>query len=164
MKHIKTFFFLIAFSLILLTPIVVKYVWFVQNCSGYLKQAADANSIELCKERLDIAIDYLESHDLTNGYTSVLYKTEDENIEYWYRNLKTCQKELQECIDNDNTSQLEKSNLLLKVRETLTDNTQNGTEVTIPHGISRYPHNLAFGIIRIIAYCSLIISIIALGL
>ena len=141
--------FLLILSLITPTIEVVRHIKFTQQCSGYLKQAADANTVELALERLDIAIDYIESHNLTDGYTSVLWKTEDENINYWYRNIKACRNELAE---NLNSNSLEKSNVLMKTRETLTDNGgDGGTVLTIPEGISRYPHNLLFGILLTIS-------------
>ena len=96
----------------LITPVscTVKTIQFKQDCAGYLKQAADA------------------------GYTSVLWTTEDENIGFWYENVKACKSELEACL---NSSQLEQTNVLMKVRESLMD----GKELTIPNGISRYPNN-----------------------
>lgn len=147
----KIFFgvFLLLLSLIVPTIEVVKYIQFNQRCAGYLKQAADANTVELALERIDIAIDYIEANNLTDGYTSVLWKTEDENVNYWYRNIKACRQELSENLES---SSLEKSNVLMKTRETLTDNgSEGGTTLTVPTGISRYPHNLLFGILLTIS-------------
>jgi hypothetical protein len=58
----------------------------------------------------------------------------------------------------ENAQQLEKSNVLMKLRETLLDNTSDGTEVTCPAGISIYPNNTAYMI-----WCalSLIITIVS---
>ena len=109
---------LLIVSLIVPAIVIVKSVKFSQECTGYLKQAADANTVELALERIDLALNYIESHNLTSGYTSVLWRTEDENIEYWYRNIKACREELENNIE---ASSLEKSNVLMKVRETLTD-------------------------------------------
>lgn len=144
--------FLILISLIVPTIVIVKSVQFKQDCSGYLKQAADASTVELALERLNLALDYIEDHKLTSGYTSVLWRTEDENVGYWYQNLKACQKELEA---NLGASSLEKSNVLMKVRETLTDEDEDGTTLTIPAGISRYPKNLMFGILRILSLLAL---------
>lgn len=91
---------------------------FSQQCSGYLKQAADANTVELALDRLNLAVKYIEEKGYTDGYTSIVYKTEDENIGYWYQNIKACQKELNDALDG---TQLEKSNVLMKIRESLTD-------------------------------------------
>lgn len=133
---------------------IIRGVVFNQNCGGYLEQAANANSVELALERLNVAIEYAEEHNMTDGYTSVLWKTESDNIGYWYRNLKTCQEELEACV---NSSQLEKTNVLLKVRESLTDEGKDGTELITPNGISRYPNNALFGILN---WVSLIMFIV----
>lgn len=155
----KFFLIILVVSLIAPTVCVVKSIQFKQNCSGYLKQAADANSPELSLGRLNLAVEYIERHGLTEGYTSVLWRTEDENIGYWYQNLKVCQQELQDCIDR---TQLEKSNVLMKVRESLTDEGEDGTVLTIPPGISRYPNNLLLGVLRLICY--LLLAALFLGL
>ena len=139
---------LLIVSLIVPAIVTVKSVKFSQECTGYLKQAADANTVELALERVDLALNYIESHNLTSGYTSVLWRTEDENIEYWHRNIKACREELENNIE---ASSLEKSNVLMKVRETLTDEGERGTELTVPKGLSRYPYNLLFGILNIIS-------------
>ncbi len=144
---------ILAISLIVPTTLIVKSIQFNQECSGYLKQAADANTVELAIERIDHAIGYIEAHDLTSGYTSVLYNTEDENIGFWYNNIKACQKELKGCA---NGTQLEKSNVLMKVRESLTDEDKDGTVLTIPDGIYKYPHNLLWSILDFISLLVLI--------
>lgn len=146
----KVFISIIVFMLALISPVLttIKSIQFDQKCGGYLKQAADANSVELAERQLNLAIDYIEQHELTSGYTSVLWNTEDENIEYWYNNLKQCQKELAATKDN---STLENTNVLMKLRESLTDVDQNGTTLTIPYGISRYPNNLLYGVLNIIS-------------
>lgn len=122
----------------------IMSIQFDQACGGYLKQAADANTVELAKQRIDIAVKYIEANHLTEGYTSVLWRTEGDNVGYWYQNIKACQKELAECQDG---TQLEKSNVLMKVRESLTDDGEKGTELTLPKGISRYPNNALFGVL-----------------
>ena len=120
----------------LITPVscTVKSIRFKQECSGYLKQAADANTAAIALERITKALDYIERNHLTEGYTSVLWTTEDENIGFWYENIKACKAELEACL---NSSQLEQTNVLMKVRESLMD----GRQLTIPDGISRYPNN-----------------------
>lgn len=120
---------------------------FSQQCSGYLKQAADANTVELALDRLNLAVKYIEEKGYTDGYTSIVYKTEDENIGYWYQNINACQKELNDALDG---TQLEKSNVLMKIRESLTDEGEKGTVLTIPSGLAKYPHNALFAILEII--------------
>lgn len=154
----KLLFFLALLSMVgLLATTIVKKVEFSQNCSGYLKQAADANSITLAKERLQKSVDYLESNNLTEGYTSLFYKTEDDNIGYWYLNLKTSLNDLNK-INTDSISSLEESNILLKLRETILDNNDSGDSVTIPNGISRYPNNLLFFMWAVLGFLIVIIT------
>jgi hypothetical protein len=144
-KSLKTLIITVLILITVITPtiIVVRGIIFNKNCAGYLKQAADANTVELSLERITKAIEYAENNGLTYGYTSIIYKTEEDNVEFWYKNLKACQKELEEAF---NGTQLEKSNVLMKVRESLTDNRQQGTSLTLPNGISRYPYNTLFAI------------------
>lgn len=137
------------FSLIFPTISIVKTIQFDQKCGGFLKQAADAGSVELAERQLNLAIDYIEANNLTSGYTSVLYKTEDENVGFWYENLKVCQKELAGIKGN---STLESTNVLMKLRESLTDNSKNGTKLTIPDGIGRYPNNKWFMVANLLSF------------
>jgi len=114
---------------------IYKKITFEQNCSGYLKRAADANTVDIAKDQLKKSIDYIEANNLTNGYTSVFYKTPDEDVSFWYKNIKASYMELSKV--NDSTSELERTNILMKLRETLMDH----EEITIPDGISRFPDN-----------------------
>lgn len=125
---------------------ISKGVQFKQNVSGYLKRAADANTIELAKEELTKAINYLEANNITSGYTSILWETPDEDIDFWYRNLKASQTEL-ENLKSD--SALEKTNVLIKLRETLTDGEKS--RVTVPEGLAVYPNNKLWGFLMFIA-------------
>lgn len=124
----------------------MKSVQLKQNCTGYLKRAADANSVEMAKSQLGLAIHYLEENQLTAGYTSVIYRTPDEDIGYWYSNLKSCQKDLS---DTNKLKSVDADKLmLLKLRQTLLDQTKNGESVTIPKGLAYFPQNLVWGIAR----------------
>ncbi len=116
-------------------------IQFDRHLTGHLKRAADANTIELAIQEMKTAIDYMEKHDLTQGYTSVLYTTPDEDIGFWYTNLKQSLQELY-TIKPDATP-LEKSNVLMKLRETLLDEGKS-ISVTEPEGISIYPLNTIF--------------------
>lgn len=123
---------------------IYKNIELKQNCIGYLEQAANANTIELAKASLSKAITYIEKRDLTDGYTSVIYKTPDEDISFWYKNLIECQNELN-CVTSK-TTQLEKSNILLKLRETLVSTHEGNSVVIYPNGLSVYPLNLLLGL------------------
>lgn len=148
---------LVVLGLLVPGVCIIKSIQFDQECAGFLKQAADANTAELALERVNLALDYIEANKLTDGYTSVMWRTEDENIGYWYRNIKACQGELEGCLE---ATPLEKSNVLMKVRESLTDEGEKGTKLTIPDGISRYPYNAAWGWARLISYIILFAGIV----
>src|SRR5512146_3192624 len=107
---------------------------FDQQCEGFLKRASDANTVEMARAELEQAIAYAERHDLTSGYTSVLYRTPDEDVGFWYRNLVASRAELARV--SESTTQLERTNVLMKLRETLLDSGAKGVAVTVPAGIS----------------------------
>ena len=142
------------FTIILLTilalagtgAVIYQRIDFKQNCSGRLERAANANTVELAVKELDAAIKYAEANGYTTGYTSVIYRTPDEDVEYWYNNLCASRKELLNL--SDSTSTLEKTNTLMKLRETLTDIDKYGTHVIYPDGLQFYPNNILWGIIR----------------
>lgn len=108
-------------------------------CSGHLKRAADANTVELAKEELDIAVAYLEERKLTEGNTAIILPTPAYDIGFFYKNLKASLGEL-EAVKPDAT-QLEKSNVLIKLRETLLDHGE-GIYITLPPRISIYPYHV----------------------
>ena len=110
---IATILSVLALSIFTIT--IIKNVSLIQNCTGYLKRASDANTVEIAKEQLQKAIQYLEANNLTNGYTSVLWKTPSEDVEFWYKNLKASESELMK-VDSTATS-LARTNLLMKLRE-----------------------------------------------
>jgi hypothetical protein len=130
---------------------------FDRNCSGLLKRAGDANTVEMAKEQLKMAVNYCEINGLTSGYTSVWYNTPDEDVTFWYNNLKSSLGELNAVVPN--ATQMEKSNVLMKLRETLLDTDDKGkTVVTCPKGISRYPYNMLYGVWGIISLMMVVIS------
>lgn len=144
--------FLTVFSITIVKSINLK-----QNCTGYLGRASNANTVETAEKELSKAIKYLEVNNLTKGYTSVLWQTPDEDIEFWYNNLKESQQELLKVTDK--TSSLEKSNILLKLRETLIDNEgKQGDSITVPGGLSRYPNNGFFGTLLLFFLLATIVS------
>ena len=142
------FVFAIIFTLVFCVSIgarKVKSIEFNHGCEEYLKRAADANTVEMAKEELSKAIDYAEENNLTEGIVSVIFKNPKNDIGYWYKNMKASYEELDK-LPEDATS-LEKTNVLMKLRETLTDDSgDSGTSVTIPEGISVYPNNVMYAI------------------
>lgn len=134
---------LTAFAFTIFGITIKKGITLKQNCTGYLKRAADANTVETARVELQKSIQYLEANNLTTGYTSVLYKTPDEDIEFWYKNLKASENVLSQ-IDST-ASTLERTNVLMKLRETIMDSGENNDRVTVPEGLSTYPNNAMWG-------------------
>lgn len=139
----------VAFALALFLPLAafVGSRWylsvvFTQECGGHLKRAADANTVELARSELETAVAYIEREGMIAGYTSVLYRTPDEDVGFWHRNLAASLEELR-AVRSD-ASQLESSNVLMRLRETLLDHGEHGESITIPDGISVFQHNRAF--------------------
>lgn len=132
--------FLILSALLIMILQILLSINFDRHVKGHLKLAADANTIELAEEELGIALTNIEDAGFTDGYTSILYPEPTEDISFWYRNLKASKDELAKV---KNSSQLEKTNTLMKLRETLLDGGSEGkTKVTYPKGLHRYPNNL----------------------
>jgi len=118
-------------------------ITFNQNCGGYLARAADANTLELAATALEHATAYARQHDLTSGYTSIFWRTPDEDIGFCYTNITAALTELRTL--DAGAAPLEKSNLLMKLRESLTGGSE-GTSLTVPTGISVYPYNGLFAL------------------
>lgn len=148
------------FTVAVFGTLIYRGIVFDQNCGVYLKRAADANTVETAKAELEKSIKYLEDNNLTSGYTSVLYRTPDEDIEFFYKNLKASYAELSK-VDSTTTS-LEKTNMLMKLRETLLDSGEKGQKLTCPDGISKYPLNGLFALLTIVAIIFIIVGIVAL--
>lgn len=145
-KYLGYLLLLIFVSLVVFriySNIIIK-----QELTGHLKRAADANSIELASNELKTALDYIEKNNLTNGYTSIIYKTPAEDLGFWYSNLKASRLELEK---TKKSTSLEKTNVLLKLRETLLDEGEKGSRITYPKGISIFPNNKLIAILFLIS-------------
>jgi hypothetical protein len=137
---------------------VIVSIEFNHECGGHLKRAADASTIEMAKTELETSLKYLEANNLTKGYTSVIYNTPNEDIRFWYQNLKASFTELEKV--SPEASQLEKTNILMKLRETLLDTSENGVKVTIPQGIAIFPFNMLFAGFGLITSVLCVIGVI----
>ena len=157
MKTTQILVFFIIISVGILSVSMIKGKLLEQNCTGYLMRAADANTVETAKGELQKVIVYLEEHELTRGNTSVFFNSPKNDIGFWYKNLKESEKELSK-IDST-TSSLEKTNVLMKLRETLIDNGESGDEVTMPEGLSKYPNNILWYILNALSGLFLLILI-----
>ena len=112
------------------------------DCGGHMERAGSANSIELAQQEMETVVKYADVNHMTSGYTSIIYNTPSEDVGFWYNNMKASLDELRRV--KPTTAELEKSNMLIKLRESLLHHTKEGTHITVPDGISRFPHNTAF--------------------
>jgi hypothetical protein len=135
----------------------VQGITYEQEVGGFLKQAADANTSELAEKKIKQAIDGMDRRGLCNSespeapatfsedcYTSILWRTPDEDVGYWRTNIQATYDDLHTMTPEERANNLTESNQLMKVRETLLDNGSDGDSVTAPEGISVYPNNAAF--------------------
>ena len=116
-------------------PSIVKSVRFSANCGDYLELAADANSIDIAEKQLTKAIDYLEANNLTSGHTKIFVYYPKNDIGMWYGNLKSAQTQLRDMLEKEEITELEESNMLMKLRETILN---DGGDLTHPAGISMH--------------------------
>ena len=129
-------------ALLSLIVMIVLSIQFDRKCGGHLERAAHANTVQLAAEELQVALDYMEKNELTTGYTSVLYRTPDEDLGFTYKNVKDGAIEMEKV---KNSSTLEQTNALMKLRESLMTHGEKGMQLNVPDGISRYPANGLFG-------------------
>ena len=145
------FIFFSGSGLVSIIVMIVLSIHFERTIGGHLKLAADANTTELAQEKIGLAIKGMEEWGFCNQsgdncYTSVIYRTPDEDVGYWRKNIEATYEDLASMTDDERANNLIESNQLMKVRETLLDTGGNGDAVTVPQGISRYPNNLGYGL------------------
>ena len=130
---------------------IVSAIQTDRKCIGRLKRAADASTVKLAESELGVAIDYIERNNLTSGSTAILWDTPATDLEFWYSNIKSAAEELRTM--SPEATQLERTNVLMKLRETLLDDSgQHGVKVTKPGGISVYPHNTRYCVFGILSF------------
>jgi len=121
---------------------IYKSIIFDFQCGAFLKRAAEANTVEIAKEELAKALEYIEEQELTSGIVSIFLRNPSNDVSFWYNNISAAQDELMN-LPEDATA-LERTNVLMKLRESLTDRSDGNTAVTHPAGISVYPHNVLY--------------------
>jgi hypothetical protein len=140
---------------------ITQKIEFEQNCRGYLKHAADANTVELAKTELKKSLEYLESKGLTKGSTHWMYSTPACDLDFWYANLNAAADEL-DALPSD-ASPLVVSNQLMKLRESIVDQKEKGPRVTLPPNITIYPYQMPVSVLTIIGLSGLAIGSIVAG-
>ena len=106
---------------------------------GHMERAANSNSIELATQEMETVVKAMEEKHLTEGFTSIIFRTPDEDVGFWYQNMKSSLAELKTI--NASATPLEKSNVLMKLRESLKSAGDSGSSIVVPSGIARFPEN-----------------------
>lgn len=146
----------ICFIFVVLYMIVAD-INFSRNCEGYLKRAGDANTVALAEDQLTIALEYIEKRELTSGNSSLLWQVPRNDLGFWYQNLNSSLEELRGVPAE--ATQLERSNVLMKLRETLLDDTSSGLVVTHPRNISIYPNVRVFWTILLLCVVAGVVAL-----
>lgn len=131
--------FLISGTAATTTNIVADY-HFDRDIGSHLKKAADSPTVGEAANQMDAALSAIEEQDLTGGNSAFIFKTEETSVETWYRQLKQVQTDLHDLPDD--ASPLERSNVLIKVRETILDSGSDGDYLTLPPYITVYPNHV----------------------
>lgn len=134
----------------------VQSVHYNQNIGGHLKRAADANTVEIAEEELRTALKNIEQSGKNVGNTSLLWEVPSNDCAFWYNNLKTSLTELENLPKT--SPAMEKSNMLMKLRETILDHGEHGDRVTQPAGIQVTPVRVAYNIAGWLSALALVIS------
>lgn len=127
-------------------------VGFNSDCGDYLKLAGDAPSIKKADEFLASALGYIEREKLTSGNTGVIFRGYPTNdCAVWYEQIQGAKATTDSILtkiaeDPESVTQLEKDNALMKIREVVLDQGNDGTSVTHPEWISLHPYATAYWI------------------
>lgn len=159
MKNFIVLILSFIMSIMIYGGAIINSSIFDVNCIDYFELAANANSAELAEKYLTKGIEYLEKENLTQGNTNFIFKYPTNDINIWYENLKSAQAQLQELKEREDLTELEETNSLMKLRETLMD--EDGA-INHPRMISFYPYHIlmeilmwSIGIILFIALMSI---------
>lgn len=113
------------------------------HVGGRLERAANASTVALAEIELRYVVAELERRGWTNGSTNILWWEPRHDVGFWYNNLRASLIELQKV--RPETTQLERSNILIKLRETIYHHGDKGSKSVIaPPGISVFPSNVGY--------------------
>jgi hypothetical protein len=130
---------------------VIRGYLFNYECGGYLKLAADAPTVERANGFLVRAVSYLDKTGRTHGNSAVIFKTPGNDVGIWYAQIMESLKTTEEIIKKGSgASQLERDNALMKIRETLLDVGESGTELTHPAHIAIVPYQVAIVVLWLV--------------
>ena len=128
---------------------IMRWNDFKSNCGDYLKLAGDAPTVARAYNYLDLAVTHMERKRLTSGNSAYLFHTPKNDVGVWYDQVKGARETAASILerlrtDSGSVTQLEQDNALMKIREVVLDEGKDGTKVTAPDNIARFPNQWAF--------------------
>ncbi len=146
-------------ALLVLLMAISSYMEFTawRDVFDYLKLAADAPSLSIAERYLSTAVRNMEARGWTSGSTALFLKVPRLDIGLWYQNTNGALTEVKSLIDIDKAlTPVDRSNALVKLRETLMD----GTQLTFPESVEIAPYNRLFFCLGLLAIFGSINSIV----
>jgi len=140
--------FTVAFICVFLANFAL-WINFKKGCADYLKLAGDAPDIYKAQEFLSKALDFMEKTGRTKGNSAFFFKTPRNDVGTWYQQIKGAEKTLKELIEQEkvephSVDRLTKDNALMKIREVVLDEGNEGVRVTLPQHIDVFPKQVLF--------------------
>lgn len=111
--------------------------YFSMRVTEELKLAADASTLETASDRIGRALDYLETHDKTEGHSHLLVESPENDVGHWYKNLKDAKSKADTILADPDATDESRDLALVQIRKALVD----GSEiVTQPPYMGIFPH------------------------
>lgn len=140
---------ILLFSILFMLPFfgwwitrIVESVKFDNNCTYHINQALGSSRStdepKYAANEIDIAINYIDTHNLAYGVTSIVDKSSSEDLSIWHTSLTKKQTYLHELAEESPES-------ITKYKDyVVARNLYSSGGLSIPDGISVYPHNTLF--------------------
>ena len=138
MKFMVAILFTLALIAIVIGLVVKGHEW-SRNVEGYLKLAADAPNAEKAEQFIDRALAGIEARGISSGSSALIFHNPDADVGVWLGQLRSAKSVLTD-LRGRGAGGLEETNALMKFRETLLDDEENGTIVTCPPHMSVFPN------------------------
>lgn len=159
--HLYGSFFFLAPTVVWSVLAIAAFAQWYVSVGSHLSGAAISVDVEEAHRELGLAIKAMESRGMTEGYTSVLWKSEGDNVGAFYDRLKRLRKSISDeyevevvygegdgfIADGEPVALEPKAKAMMleaqafaleHLRHVLTDKEEN---VRTPEGISRFPEN-----------------------
>jgi hypothetical protein len=113
---------------------------FSQNFSSHLDRAAHAPSIKVAHQELKQVEDYLVTNNLTTGNSSTFYDVNQNDLAYFYGNVKDSTAQLAELEKSGDSTSVNSSNELMRIEGTFKVKGEKGESLRTPESLSHAPN------------------------